>query len=284
MKPSKGRASYGRIEARSFVIAIIRLLEEEYKIIGSRKVIELIADDIDQVHRKYYPEDYERDPGEILWRTTSIEQEITREKKAVSEHKTVTVKLPYITREDIKLKAEGVSSKEHDKIRIKRIVVAAYEQGGMLSQREVAAIVNRSRGTILTRVKEIQEEQNIILPFRGYILDQGGGTSHKGIIIELYEQNLAPPDIARKTYHKLSSVDRYIKDYEKIRLLVEKGLNENEIKQSTQKSRSLIREYMCILKKYHPDIVGEERKIKESESGKRAEKINKKERTIKREN
>ena len=84
--------------------------------------------------------------------------------------------------------------------------------------------------------------------------DIGNGTSHKAIIIEHYEKGVPPPEIARKTYHSLSSVDRYIKDYDRIKFLMRRGLSANEIITTMGKSDVLIKKYIKILEKYHPQL------------------------------
>lgn len=251
---SKKKSAYGNIGTKSFQAGIIQLLENEYKMVGSHKIIKLIADDIEQLHRKFFPDEHQREPGEIIWRTTSIKQNKPPRGTTIADHKTTTVKLPYITKEDVKLKEEGISSTEHDRRRIKRLSKAAYNQGGMLNQQELAALLNRSRSTISKRIREIQKNEEIVLPLKGALLDLGRGTTHKGAILKLYEQNVAPPEIARRTYHEVSSVDRYIKDYERIKLLMKKGFSRKEICKTTGKSETLVEEYAVIIHSYYPDL------------------------------
>lgn len=245
-------------EKRTFISSIMQLLENEYKIIGSHKVIKLIAEDIDQLHLEFFPNKSTNNLGEIQWLATSIENGKSNIGKNIEDYETTIVNLPYITQDDIKLKQEGISQKELDKIRIKRITVAAKEQGGLIGTEELALILNRSRTTISKYIKEYHKESNELLPLKGYILDIGSGTTHKGIIIKLYEENIAPPDIARRTYHNLKSVDNYIKDYERVKLLVKKGLSKTEISNAINKGRRLINEYIEIIKIYHPEYFEEE--------------------------
>jgi hypothetical protein len=56
-------------------------------------------------------------------------------------------------------------------------------------------------------------------------MDQGSRPTHEGAIIALYEQGMEPPDIARETGHNLKSVERYLKDYERVRMLLKGKLN-----------------------------------------------------------
>ena len=252
----KGRKRdiYKGIESRTFKTAIIQLLEQEYKILGSHKVIEMIADDIDQLHREFYPESTSNKAGYLRWITTSEDNNKPRLGKKVEEYKSTTVNLPYLTKEDIKLKKEGISNREHDLMRIERLTKTAKEQGGLLNIAELAAILNCSTGTISNRIREYKKREKKTLPLKGYVLDIGRGTTHKSLIIELYEKGVAPPDIARRTYHSLEAVDRYIKDYERVKFLRRKGLTREEISRSINRGKGLVEKYLQILKRYHPEI------------------------------
>ncbi|MCK8826118.1 DUF1670 domain-containing protein [Fuchsiella alkaliacetigena] len=246
---------YKGVESRTFLTSIIQLLEQEYKLIGSHKVIKMIAEDIDQLHLEFYPEKASKHPGEIQWMTTSVENKKPRLGQKLEEYENTIVTLPYITQEDIKRKQAGITSKELNILRVERLTKSAKEQGGLLTIEELALIMNRSKATISNYINEYQEQNKEVLPLKGYVLDMGRGTTHKKIIIELYEENVAPPDIARRTYHDLQSVDRYIKAYEKIKFLLDKGLSKGEIIQTTDKSKSLVTEYLEIIKKYHPEHI-----------------------------
>jgi hypothetical protein len=65
------KSRYESIPKRSFFNSIVKLLEEEYKIVGSKKVIMMIAEDIEQLHKEYYPDIEKRTLGEIVWQTTA---------------------------------------------------------------------------------------------------------------------------------------------------------------------------------------------------------------------
>ena len=54
MSLNRTRDRYESIKKRHFYSAIINLLENEYKILGSRKILEMLADDIENLHREYY--------------------------------------------------------------------------------------------------------------------------------------------------------------------------------------------------------------------------------------
>src|SRR5690554_1148688 len=216
------------ITKRTFRSALIELFEREYKMVGSHKVIELIADDICQLRDEFYPRAGGEIYGNMNWVTTSTDNGKPRLGQRIEEYKSTRLSLPLITEEDLEL-LKKVSSAERDKARIVRLINSAYEQGGLLTVEELALLVNRSPLSVSKRIKEYQEEHQVVLPIKGNKLDMGPGITHKKIILELYEKKVAAPDIAKRVKHSLEAVDRYIKDYERVKFLVRRGMNINEI-------------------------------------------------------
>lgn len=246
---------FANLDKKTFRQAIIELLESEYKLLGSHKILELIAEDIVALEHKYHPRKKESKLGSLSWIGTSDQNSKPKLGQKREEYKQEVIELPYITEEDIELKRKRISKTEHDMIRIERLTKAAKEQGALLTVEELAAIMNRSTATISKRIGEYHEEHDDVLPLKGYVLDIGRGTTHKKKILELYEEKVAPPDIARQTNHSLEAVDRYIKDYERIKFLLRRGISTTQIKHMTGRGKSVIKQYMKIIKKYHPECL-----------------------------
>lgn len=244
---------FSNLDKKTFWQAIIELLENEYKMVGSHKIIELIAEDIVELKNKFYPPKRKLEFGQLSWIATSDQNEKPPLGQRREEYKQETIELPYILEEDIELKRQKVSKTEHDLIRIERLTKAAKEQGALLTVEELAAILNRSTSTISRRIQEYHEKNDDILPLKGYILDMGRGTTHKRVILELYEEGKEPPDIARKTDHSMEAVDRYIKDYERVRFLVRRGIDSTQIQHMTGRGSSVVKQYIKIIKRYNPE-------------------------------
>ncbi|MCL6613404.1 MAG: DUF1670 domain-containing protein [Firmicutes bacterium] len=85
-----------------------------------------------------------------------------------------------------------------------------------------------------------------------------GDTQGQRIVIELYEQKIEPPEIAARVKHSQEAVDRYIKDYERIKFLARRGIDEDEMVLMTGRGKTVIRQYMRLLRKHHPEIVNGE--------------------------
>ncbi len=255
LNPTRDR--YESITKRDFRSALINLLESEYKILGSRRVIDLLADDIENIHREYYPRRSEVGFGEIVFRTTKDDGQRQSYGKKTEDYASVTVVLPLITKEDVERriyykKGDRNSNYEHREARdietMVRLLKEAKRQGGLLSGAELSMLMNRSLSTIRKYLDAYLKKTGEILPLKGYVLDQGSLPTHKGIIISLYEQGISPADIVLKTGHSQTAVDRYIRHYTQIKKLLMRGMNESAIKEITGRTMKVVKEYV---KLYH---------------------------------
>ena len=249
------RAHFLSMSKRNFKQAVTYLLETEYKIVGSHKVIQMIAEDIEDLARQFFPSSV--CPGTLVWATTSASEKKVSYGKRGEDQKICIVKLPFLTHGDIQNRTKSHSRKEgiHQEVmRMVRIIKAVFKQGGILSIAEVATIMDRGLTTTQRKLSEYQKGKGEVLPLKGNLLDQGSSPTHKGIIIQLYERKIAPPDIARQTGHSLDSVDRYISDYERVKMLLQKGASLEEISQLIGRGLSTVKEYERIAILYHPEI------------------------------
>jgi hypothetical protein len=256
---------YESIPKRNFRSAIIKLCEESYKILGSRKVLTMLADDIVELHREFYPEVEQHGMGWIVWRTTQADGKKPAYGTRAEDYQIKTVVLPLVTEEDVEARMVGkqgkangnyIKQQERDMRVMVRLIKSAYQQGGLLSGAEVSVLLNRSLTTISRYLKEYQENHKEVLPTKGNILDQGSSPSHKGIIIDLYEQGYPEVDIARLTTHNIESVGRYIKTYKDVLFMLEKGFNVMEMVRVTGRGRSTILQYRKLAYLYHPELGG----------------------------
>jgi len=251
------RDRYESINKRNFRSALINLLESEYKILGSRKILSLLAEDIEELHSEFHPSTSEVGTGEIVFRTTKDDGQRPSYGKKTEDYNSVTVILPLITGKDIENRIyfkngnKNSNYKHCQKRDIKtmvRLLESAKKQGGLLSGAELSVLMNRSLTSIRKYLKAYLKETGKILPMKGYVMDMGSLPTHKAIIISLYEQGLSPADIVLKTSHSQDAVDRYIKQYEQIRKLTQKGLTETEIKDIVRRSIKVVREYIALYK------------------------------------
>jgi len=257
MNPTRDR--YESINKRNFHQAITNLLENEYKVLGSRKILNMLADDIEDLHREYYPLRNQIGFGEIVFTTTKDDGQRQSYGKKTEDYATATVVLPLITKEDVERriyfkKGDRNSNYEHREARdietMVRLLKSAKEQNGLLSGAELSVLMNRSLTSIRKYLDAYRKRTGEILPLKGYVLDQGSLPTHKGIIISLYEQGISPADIVLKTGHSQDAVDRYIKHYTQVKKLIRRNIDEEAIKEITGRSMKVVREYI----KLHQDL------------------------------
>jgi len=95
------RSRYESISKRDFKTALIRLLEGEYKVLGSHKVLTMLADDIEQLHQEYYPRQNRLQSGDVVWQTTKDDGQRQSYGKKTEDYAVQTVILPLIRTEDV---------------------------------------------------------------------------------------------------------------------------------------------------------------------------------------
>jgi len=255
---------YEAISKRTFKSALIQLLEREYKVLGSHKVLGMLADDIDSLYREFHPERSRFESGTLCWNTTADDGQRQSYGKRAEEYGIKTVFLPYITQEDIEARMShkrGIRNDNYDRGDqrdidvMERLLLSCYEQGGLLSIGELSAIMNRSLSTIGKYIRKYYlEHPEKTLPLKGYILDQGSNPTHKGLICTLYERGLSEADIVLKSRHSASSVGKYIKTYKRVLVLLEKGFDFGEILKVIGQSDRTIRQYVKIAYHFHPGL------------------------------
>jgi len=167
----KERVHYLSMGKRDFRQAVIHLLETEYKLVGSHKVIQMIAEDIEDLARQFFPSSVR--PGTLIWTTTSTAEKKVSYGKRGEDQRTCIVKLPFLTPEDIQNRIKPHSRKEgisQEVMRMVRMIKAAFAQGGILSIAEIATIMDRGLTTTQRKLSEYQKEKGEVLPLKGNIL------------------------------------------------------------------------------------------------------------------
>ena len=115
-------------------------------------------------------------------------------------------------REDLDtLKEHGTAAKRRQQIM--RMALEAQEQGGLLSQEDLALILDSDVRTIRSDIRRLQQEAQIVVPTRGTVRDIGPGVSHKRKAVELWLSGKEALEVARQLNHSLTAVERYIQTF-----------------------------------------------------------------------
>ena len=225
--------------------AIKHMINDEYSFIGGEKIQEMFANDMVRLFRQYSRDPWNLEVGQTLWFAVD-KNEKPGPAKTLAKMRVTPVILSVTHEEDKQMRTNGYSHKEVRKFKVARLLREAYSQNGVLTQADVAELIGVSAGTIGKDIREYQEENEVILPYRGTIHDIGPSLTHKKVIISLFLQNTPTPDIARKTCHTEEACDRYIKAFKKVRTLRGR-MNPLEISRTLEMSERLVNEYLLLI-------------------------------------
>ena len=129
------------------------------------------------------------------------------------------------------------------KHKVIRMANEAFDQGGLLTQEDLAVLLCSSRRTIRRDIKELKV-QGIEVPTRGTLQDIGPGVTHKSKVVKMWLEGYEYTDIERKTCHSGFSVQRYLSGFSKVVRFYSRGYSLPEIRELADMSERLIQEYL----------------------------------------
>lgn len=145
-------------------------------------------------------------------------------------------------REDTEVKArQGTDGLRQGQIL--RLTEEALEQGGVLTQEDLARALGVHRRTIVREVKALKAEGHLIQT-RGAMKGVGRGQTHKVRIIELWLDRERYDKIARWMHHSPQAIKRYVSTFLRIVVLHRQETPVEEIAFLTQASVRLVKEYL----------------------------------------
>jgi len=182
-------------------------------------------------------------PGQIVWNAVSIKT------RADSPNmRLIPVVLTIIDEEDIEQLTNGTPMSQIMKQAIARITIEAYNQGALLSMRDIGLLTWRCSGAISQYRKRYEKERGVTLPHTGSLQDMGSCVSHKSVIVKkLVVDRKDPLTVAQETNHSIRAVDRYVKDFNRVRLCHQDGKNTEFISLATGLNKTVVKEYLSII-------------------------------------
>jgi DNA-binding Lrp family transcriptional regulator len=129
--------------------------------------------------------------------------------------------------------------------RILRLLEEALEQGGVLTQEDLARALNVDVRTIRRDVRILREEGHLVHS-RGQLKGVGRGQTHKVRIIELWLDREGYEKISRWLHHSPQAIKRYVSTFLRIVVLHRQGTPAKEIAFLTQSSVRLVKDYLAV--------------------------------------
>jgi hypothetical protein len=235
---------FGSAHKRFLQASIERFLDTEFpRTFGPvirQKMAEKIVGLVDQ---QLPPKDYLR-PGQCVWNAVSI---TTRPDSP--NCRLVPVTLTLVDPSDVEQLASGIPMSVIAQQSIARICREAFEQGALLSMRDIGLLVWRCNGSISHIREKWEANQKTTLPHVGTIQDFGTCISHKtSIIRKVVYEGKDPRRAADETKHSQHAVDRYLKDFHRVRTCYEHMPDIDFVTRTTGLSKHLVSQYLGIIK------------------------------------
>jgi hypothetical protein len=244
-----------RIKKRSLPDLLVHKFLNEYGYDHGPIIARAIVDDILATIEQCYIERVP--PKTVVWLAVRIEKQGRR--KGISVTDLVPIQLQIYTEGEVDLLTDpGLRKRRQarrafNRARFARWCFEAYEQGGVLTQLDLSLLSGLSANYISTALREYEERTGEIVPTRGTVHDLGPAVTHKAEVVRRWLRHQSPLQIARETKHSQASVDRYIADYQRIRLLAQK-VPVDELPALTGLSAGVVEQYTELVGQYEPDL------------------------------
>ena len=249
---------------RTFQQALVQLLAQDYGLLGSQRILELLAQDVQQLVEQFYPVPDRLRPGWLVFTGTKASGSKAHPGQGAGEHELVTLAWPVLLSEDLAQLAQQADTVEQHQAWLRQRLIRVVEYGWhhpdgpvLLTQADLAAMFGLPRKQVGQLLQQARQLTGKPLLTKGYYFDQGMRPTHKAEIIALYEQGRDEATIARQSGHTASSVGRYIRDYERVKLLLSRATPVEQIPHLVGLQPSVVQAYVKLVAQYHPDLMSE---------------------------
>jgi hypothetical protein len=177
----------------------------------------------------------------------------------------VTISWPVCLPEDSLALAQmppGKAGKQVRRSLLKQRLIRLIEHGlshpdgpVLLTLADLSVMLGADTVHLSKLLAEARKETNQPLPTVGYYFDLGMKPTHKAQIVDLYDQGLDEVEIAYRSQHAQSSVGRYLRDYERVKLALQRQIDPDQIAPLTGLQPGVVDAYVKLVEKYHPDLL-----------------------------
>jgi hypothetical protein len=202
----------------------------------------LVQEIVALVERQLPAKDHLR-PGQCVWNAIS---RFTRPDSP--NRRLVPVIVTLVAPEDIEARLRGESIRTIRLRAIRRVLEEAYRQDALLSMRDLGLLTWHADSTMTTLRQLVESQCGETMPHPGSLQDFGSCLSHKvAIVTRVVYGHQDPLQVSRETKHTPQAVDRYVKDFQRVRTCFRHQPEIDFIHQVTGMSKRLIQEYIDII-------------------------------------
>lgn len=184
--------------------------------------------------------------GQCLWNAVAIDTRADSQRLRL-----VPVVLTLVDAQDIARRAAGESPTRIAQDAVARLLEEAYQQGALLSMRDLALLTGHREGTITGYRRAWEAVHGRLLPHPGTLQDMGTCLTHKtAIVVKAVYEGRDTRQVALETKHTQQAVDRYLKDFHRVRTCYRHTPDRDFICQVTGMSAFLVDQYITLIEKH----------------------------------
>jgi hypothetical protein len=242
---------YRSAKTRFFDSILDKFLKENVPQIGGPELRKFFIKKLMKLFEKYILTKDRIKPGQMLW--VSVDKNTRADSKNVKYVPTVLTLLDQNEINDLVTgKSNGNPNLLFSKT-IARICKEAYQQGGLLSMRDIALIYKRNSSGISQLRKKYELKNNEILPTPAVIQDMGSGITHKTMILKkILIEKKDMKQVRNETKHSQNAIDKYYKDYQRIALLLQDKKSVDYISKVTNIGKYTVQQHKEIYQEVNP--------------------------------
>lgn len=249
--PTPAHKQYSSAHKLLLPATIARFFDENFPKFFGPAMRDRIAQAVLELIATQCPEATALRPGQCVWNAVALET------RADHPHlRLVPVVLTLVDDDDIARRAAGISLAEIAQHATARVLDEAYQQGALLSMRDLALLTWHPEGTMTHARQAWETAHDRLLPHPGTLQDMGSCLTHKrAIVVKAFYEHQDPRQVARTTHHTQQAVDRYLRDFQRVRTCYRQHPEPEFIGQVTGMSPFLVKQYLEIIEKNEPDLL-----------------------------
>jgi uncharacterized small protein (DUF1192 family) len=129
--------------------------------------------------------------------------------------------------------------------RILRLVDEALEQGGVLTEEDLARVLQITPRTVIRDIQALKAADHVVQT-RGQVKGAGRGQTHKVRIIELWLDRQGYDRIALWAHHSVQSIKRYVATFQRVVTLHREDTAVSQIAFLVGASERLVGDYLAL--------------------------------------
>ncbi|MBE3040709.1 MAG: DUF1670 domain-containing protein [Chloroflexi bacterium] len=232
--------------AKNLRNSLAQRISEQFPRMGGDRIVGACADLVLEVVWAHLRPVEHLAPGQVLWLAIDKDDPPRRYRKT-EQTRLVPVILTLSAPEDVEARIARKKPSERNLNKALRMSREAYEQGGLLSNCDLAELLSTNDARMGQLIAAHERTTNQTVPRRATLHDVGSGLTHKGIICrKRYLEGKEPDQIARETSHSLEAVDYYLGQFDRVRACLKLGMTPHQAAHILQCSPALVDQYVKI--------------------------------------